>query len=230
MKTIERVLWVAGLILVAVALFGWARGAVLSRRDVSNFEQARAMDAARKATETVVAPSPEAQPTFGPSVTPDELAAADASVDTDLWSPKRVNEYEESLEVDTGLPLGLLRIPKIDLVVPIFEGTSDLVLNRGLGRIVGTSRISEAGNIGLAGHRDGFFRGLKDIGPGDFIELQSMYGDESFVVESIQIVTPDQVEVLRQSDEDVITLVTCYPFYFVGSAPKRYIVRAVRTS
>ncbi len=163
-----------------------------------------------------------------PPVTADELAAADAKVDTELWAAKRIDEYQESLDVDTGLPLALLRISKIDLVVPVYEGTSDLTLNRGLGRIVGTAQLGQGGNCGIAGHRDGFFRKLKDIGPGDQIELQTLSGDDIFIVENITIVLPEQVEVLRQGEEDVITLVTCYPFYFVGSAPKRYIVRAVR--
>ena len=223
MKIIERILWIAGLFLLAVALFVWARGAYLSRRDVARFEQARAAEEARLAA----LPTPTPLPT-APPVTVDELAAADARVDTELWAPKRVDEYEESLDVDTGLPLALLRIPKIDLVVPVYEGTSDLILNRGLGRIVGTAQLGENGNCGIAGHRDGFFRKLKDIGPGDTIELQTLSGDDTFVVEKITIVLPEQVEVLRQGEEDVITLVTCYPFYFVGSAPKRYIVRAVR--
>jgi sortase A len=226
MKKIERILWIAGLLLLAVALFGWARGAYLSRRDVARFEQARAAEQARLAALPSPTPAPTQTPL--PPVTVDELAAADAKVDTELWSPKRVDEYEDSLDVDTGLPLALLSIPKIDLVVPVYEGTSDLILNRGLGRIVGTAQLGESGNCGIAGHRDGFFRKLKDIGPGDQIELQTLSGDDTFIVEKITIVLPEQVEVLRQCEEDVITLVTCYPFYFVGSAPKRYIVRAVR--
>ncbi|MEN8164502.1 MAG: class D sortase [Acidobacteriota bacterium] len=223
MKTIERILWTAGLLLLAVALFGWARGAYLSRRDVARFEQARAAEKARLAALPTPTPTPPPPP-----VTADELAAADAKVDTELWSPKRVNEYEDSIHVDTGLPLALLSIPKIGLVVPVYEGTSDLILNRGLGRIVGTAQLGESGNCGIAGHRDGFFRGLKDIGPGDQIQLQTISGDDTYVVEDITIVLPEQVEVLRQGDEDIVTLVTCYPFYFVGSAPQRYIVRAVR--
>ncbi|RLE20978.1 MAG: hypothetical protein DRJ65_17030 [Acidobacteria bacterium] len=226
MKNVERILWIAGLLLLAVALFGWARGAYLSRRDVARFEQARAAEQARLAA--LPTPTPAPTPTPLPPVTSEELAAADAKVDTELWSPKRVDEYEDSLDVATGLPLALLSIPKIDLVVPVYEGTSDLILNRGLGRIVGTAQLGESGNCGIAGHRDGFFRKLKDIGPGDQIELQTISGDDTFIVENIKIVLPEQVEVLRQGEEDVITLVTCYPFYFVGSAPKRYIVRAVR--
>lgn len=226
MKIIERILWITGLLLLAVALFGWARGAYLSHRDVARFEQARAAEEARLAAEP--SPTPAPTPTPLPPVTAGELAEADAKVNTELWSPKRVDEYAESLDVDTGLPLALLSIPKIDLVVPVYEGTSDLILNRGLGRIVGTAQLGESGNCGIAGHRDGFFRKLKDIGPGDQILLQTIGGDDTYTVENITIVLPEQVEVLSQGEDDVITLVTCYPFYFVGSAPKRYIVRAVR--
>jgi sortase A len=222
MKILERVLWIAGLILLAIALFGWARGAFLSRRDISRFEKARAA--------ALPTPSPLPTATPQPPVSADQLAAADAAVDTELWAKGRLEEYKESLEVDTGLPLALMRIPKIGLVVPVYEGTSDLVLNRGLGHIVGTPQVGQSGNVGIAGHRDGFFRKLKDIGPGDEIELQMIGGDETYVVENITIVNPENVDVLRQDEEDVITLVTCYPFYYVGSAPKRYIVRAVRAS
>ncbi len=224
MKNIERILWIAGLLLLAVALFGWARGAYLSRRDVARFEQAQAAEEARLAA--IPTPTPTPTP---PPVTADELAEADASVNTELWAAGRIDQYKESLDVDTGLPLALLRIPKIDLVVPVYEGTTDLILNRGLGRIVGTAQLGESGNCGIAGHRDGFFRKLKDIGPGDQIELQTITGNDTFVVDNITIVKPENVDVLSQGEEDVITLVTCYPFYFVGSAPKRYIVRAVRT-
>ena len=150
MKIIERILWIAGLLLLAVALFGWARGAYLSRRDVARFEQARAAEEARLAALPTPTPTPTPLP-----VTADELAAADAEVDTELWAAKRIDEYKESLDVDTGLPLALLSIPKIDLVVPVYEGTSDLILNRGLGRIVGTAQLGESGNCGIAGHRDG---------------------------------------------------------------------------
>ncbi len=223
MKNIERILWIAGLFLLAVALFGWARGAYLSRRDVARFEQARAAEEARLAALPTPTPIPTAPP-----VTAAELAEADASVNTQLWAKGRIDQYKESLEVDTSLPLALMRIPKIDLVVPVYEGTTDLILNRGLGRIVGTAQLGESGNCGIAGHRDGFFRKLKDIGVGDQIELQTITGNDTFVVDNITIVMPENVDCLRQGEEDVITLVTCYPFYFVGSAPKRYIVRAVR--
>ena len=86
-------------------------------------------------------------------------------VDFSQWSDQRIAAYKESLKTKTDLPLAILRVPKINLEVPVFNDTDDLTLNRGVGRIIGTARIGEPGNLGIAGHRDGFFRGLKDVGP-----------------------------------------------------------------
>jgi sortase A len=120
----------------------------------------------------------------------------------------------------------VLRIPNLKLAVPVFEGTSELNLNRGAARIEGTARIGATGNLGLAAHRDGFFRPLKDIHVGDPLYLDTVGRTLIYRVSSIRIVTPEDVEVLEPTDKPSITLVTCYPFYFVGSAPKRFIVHA----
>ena len=148
------------------------------------------------------------------------------NVDVSLWSAQRVRQYKESLAEKTDAPLGILRIPKLRLEVPIFDGTDEWTLNRGAGRIIGTARLGEPGNTGIAAHRDGFFRGLKDIGLGDALELTTPRGTERYVVTQIQITTPEDVSVLRPTDTPSLTLVTCYPFYFVGSAPQRFIVHA----
>jgi sortase A len=123
-------------------------------------------------------------------------------------------------------PLAVLRIPALHLEVPVLEGTDEVTLNRGVGRIAGTSSPGEAGNIGIAGHRDGFFRKLKDIHAGDAIELATVSGTDIFVVDRIRITSPADVSVLRPRTKHSITLVTCYPFYFVGPAPRRFIVQA----
>ena len=94
----------------------------------------------------------------------------------------------------------------------------------------GTSRArrvpGQSGNVGIAGHRDGFFRGLKDVSAGDVLEVESLSGTDRYVIESITIVSPDRVDVLAPTAIPTVTLVTCFPFYYVGNAPKRYIVRA----
>jgi sortase A len=148
------------------------------------------------------------------------------NLDFSLWDKQRVTAYKQNIANQSEVPLAVLRIPKIRLEAPLFEGTDDLTLNHGVGRIAGTSRPGESGNIGVAGHRDGFFRGLKDVSVGDVIELNTLQGTDTYIVDRIQIVTPRQVEVLRPTTVPSLTLVTCYPFYFFGSAPQRYIVTA----
>jgi sortase A len=147
-------------------------------------------------------------------------------VDTTLWAEGRIDEWQHSLEHEFEPPLAVLRVPAIDLEVAVLEGTSELVLNRGVGHIEGTAPPGGGGNVGIAGHRDGFFRGLKDIEPGDIIELETLTGTDRYAISDTLIVDPPDVWVLEPTDTPTLTLVTCYPFYFVGSAPQRYIVRA----
>lgn len=127
------------------------------------------------------------------------------------------------------VPLAVLRIPKIKLNVAVLAGTAESTLNRAVGHIETTALPGSDGNSGLAGHRDRFFRGLKDIRAGDLLELETLTSVDTYRVERTWIVDPHEVSVLDPTDSPSITLVTCYPFYFVGSAPQRYIVRAVRT-
>ncbi len=143
-----------------------------------------------------------------------------------LWSHQRIEAYQASLLENVPSPLGVLRIPSLGLEVPVLEGTEDLTLNRGVGHIDGTPLPGETGNIGIAGHRDGFFRGLKEVRVGDSVDLYAENGNTSYVVDEIRIVPPEDVSVLGVRLRPSITLVTCYPFYFVGSAPFRYIVHA----
>jgi sortase A len=152
------------------------------------------------------------------------------NVDFRLWSERRVRAHESSEDRQSRVPLAVLRVPKIRLEAPLFDGTDEFTLNYGVGRIRGTAYPGDPGNIGIAGHRDGFFRGLKDVGVGDAIELKTRKGTGTYIVEQVQIVSPRQVEVLRPTSVPSLTLVTCYPFYFIGSAPQRYIVTASLSS
>ncbi len=147
-------------------------------------------------------------------------------VDFSLWSPKRIEQYKTSLAEHFDEPIALLKVSKIGLEVPVFEGTDERVLNRGVGRIAGTASAGELGNLGIAGHRDGFFRGLKDVAVGDRIEVETKVGTRIYVIDRISLVDPSDVSVLKDGPVPSLTLVTCYPFYFVGSAPQRYIVHA----
>ena len=147
--------------------------------------------------------------------------------DQSLWNAKRVKDYEESLMVNGDPPVGIMRIEDLNIEIPIYNGTEELNLNRGVGRIKGMARMNEdSGNLGIAGHRDGIFRSLKDIQIGEDIEVQTPLGTETFLVSSITIVPKDDISVLAPTDDRTMTIVTCYPFYHVGNAPKRYIVKA----
>jgi sortase A len=124
------------------------------------------------------------------------------------------------------LVIGRLEIPRLNLAVMVREGADESTLSRAVGHIPGTALPGNVGNVGLAGHRDTFFRALRNIRADDTIEMQTTAGTYRYVVKSTRIVTPRDVSVLEASGGETLTLVTCYPFYYVGSAPKRFIVHA----
>jgi len=126
-----------------------------------------------------------------------------------------------------GSPLAVLHIPGIHLDVPVLDGTDVVTLNHAAGRIAGTALPGEDGNIGIAAHRDGFFRNLGKVRVGDSIELETRNGVATYVVEQTQVVMPNDVSVLDPQVAPAITLVTCYPFHYLGRAPQRYVVTAL---
>jgi sortase A len=126
--------------------------------------------------------------------------------------------------------VGRIAIPRLGLSAIVMEGTGTITLRRAVGHISGTGLPGRPGNVGLAAHRDTFFRPLRNIRQNDIITLTTLLGVYRYRVVSITIVNPRDVEVLNPSKNEVLTLVTCYPFYFVGAAPDRFIVRAVRVT
>jgi sortase A len=146
--------------------------------------------------------------------------------DLTFFSEQRKRDYVASLAQDIALPVAVLTIPSIRLEVPVYPTDSELHLNRGVGLIAGMAAPDHGGNIGIAGHRDGFFRRLANIKAGDLIELRTQKRLHQYRVAAIQIVDPEATHVLADTQEPVLTLVTCYPFYFLGHAPQRYVVRA----
>jgi len=148
-------------------------------------------------------------------------------VDMKLWSSARVKAYKVALLQEEPPTLAILRIPRLKLEVPVYDGTSDAVLDLAAGRIEDTALPGTPGNVGIAAHRDGFFRVLKDINEGDALVLDTPASTEQYRVEWIRITTPEDVSVLDPTPGSAVTLVGCYPFYHVGAAPQRFIVRAV---
>lgn len=195
--------------MLGVFLVSVGSGRILSRLAVAYFHAKE--NAVSAASSTASAP---------------ELLVPSTQVNTSLWSTSRIKAYKESLTAQFAPPLAILRIPKVGIEVPVLDGTDDLILNRGVGLIKGTALPGQPGNMGIAGHRDGFFRGLKDVVEGDKIEIELPDRTDTYVVRNIKIVLPQETSVLNPTSDSSLTLVTCYPFYFVGDAPKRYIVSA----
>jgi len=130
-------------------------------------------------------------------------------------------------EAMSGL-LGRMVIPRLGVSMIVAEGTGEATLRRAGGHIRGTALPGRPGNIGIAGHRDTLFRPLRNIREDDLIMLTTLQGEYRYRVVSTKIVSPSDVDVLSSDGREILTLVTCHPFYFVGPAPDRFIVRAQR--
>lgn len=206
LRGIRRLLLISGVLLIGFYVGAYLHREIMSRVALKRFESLRPESRVEKSEGMIPEPTQK--------------------VDFSLWSRKRIQAYEESLLAHFDPPMALLRISKVGLEVPVLEGTDDMTLDRGVGHIPGTSLPGQEGNIGIAGHRDGFFRVLKDVGPGDMVELVTANRKDSYTIDQIVLVLPNDVSVLRPRAGGSLTLVTCYPFYFIGSAPKRYIVQA----
>jgi len=165
-------------------------------------------------------------PTVLPAPPPRELTW-NGNVDMTLWSGVRVKAYKALRQRETPPTLAILRIPRLNLEVPVYDGTTDAVLDLAAGRIEDTALPGTRGNVGIAAHRDSYFRVLKDIKEGDTLVLDTPVATEEYRVEWIRITVPSDVSVIDPTPGPAVTLVGCYPFYHVGSAPKRFIVRAV---
>lgn len=164
-----------------------------------------------------------------------------ALLDAWLYQAEQARRFEQELKetrlpraessgiaVSEGSPLGRIEISAVGLTTMILEGTEEGTLRRAVGHIQGTPLPGQRGNVALAGHRDTFFRELRDIRVNDEITLTTLSGSYHYRVDSTKVVKPEETEVLKDNGADTLTLVTCYPFNFVGSAPKRFIVRARR--
>ena len=134
-------------------------------------------------------------------------------------------------DVRTGSLIGMLDVPRLDLSTPVIQGDDTRTLKRAVGHLPDTPMPWDEGNSAIAGHRDGLFRPLKDVKIGDEIRFRTTRAEYRYRVKKTAIVKPDDLSVLApQHDPATLTLITCYPFYYVGTAPKRFIVHAERLS
>ncbi len=160
-------------------------------------------------------------------------------LDARFYQDEQARRFEEELKetrlprakssgvtVSEGSTLGRIEINSVGLTTMILEGTEEETLRRAVGHIRGTPLPGQRGNVALAGHRDTYFRGLRDIRINDEITLTTLSGSYRYRVDATKVVKPEETEVLKDNGAETLTLVTCYPFNFVGSAPKRFIVRA----
>lgn len=214
LRLIEDVLLTIGLFLVVVVAGAYIHREVMFRAAMKSFDEAR-HEAAKTATNNTPAATESSVENVS-AIAGNGAAVPAGHASTPAGSARSTAEA----------PLAILRIPKINLEVPVLGATDDITLNHGVGQIAGTASPGEKGNIGIAGHRDGFFRNLKDLSRGDVIELETTTSSELYVVDSILVTGPDDISVLRVRETQSLTLVTCYPFNFVGPASRRFIVEA----
>jgi len=124
--------------------------------------------------------------------------------------------------------IGRIEINSVGLSAMVVEGTDNTTLRRAAGHIRGTAVPGQPGNIGIAAHRDTFFRPLRKVRLNDIVTIATQRTEYHYRVVSTRVVRPDEISVLSPSKKQILTLVSCYPFYFVGPAPNRFIVRAER--
>jgi sortase A len=156
-------------------------------------------------------------------------------VEASLFQEFRGRRLEETCRLAGGVspigrlvhgPVGRIEIPRLGLSVVVEEGVDSGTLRLAAGHLPGSAFPGERGNVVIAGHRDSFFRPLKDIRPSDVIDVVTPSGVFRYRVRSTRVVRPDRIDVLEATDLPTLTLVTCFPFNFIGSAPKRFVVEA----
>ena len=133
---------------------------------------------------------------------------------------------EEAVDLREGDVVGRLEVSRIGISVIVLQGIDEDTLISGAGHVPGTPLPGAEGNVAIAAHRDTFFRKLQGIRPGDSIQVATVRRTYEYVVDSTEIVDPEDTQVMESRARPELTLITCYPFYFVGAAPKRFIVHA----
>ena len=224
--------WLAGgLVLLGLVLAGmWLTNYVETRNYQST--ESRRLETALRQEHSTVAPasgpakvtpaSGTAKVTPAPGLAKVTRAPGPANVTPASGPATRSTSSVAAAKV----ALGRIEIPRLRISGMIAEGTDTRTLKRAVGHVVRTSQPGEAGNVGLAAHRDGFFRGLGGVRKDDLIRIVTARGTYSYRVEWMEVVEPHRIDVLDSTAEPSLTLITCYPFNWIGPAPKRFVVRA----
>lgn len=203
LRWLERILLLVGILCLGGWTFAWLDARYTQYRDGQILDEALSAGAT----------TPEAPP----------------ARETDSLDTFRQASRESRPPLPEGALVGRIEIPRLGVSTIVLEGVDDQTLRRGAGHIPETSLPGGGGgNVGIAAHRDSFFRALKDIRKNDIVRLETLQGTFSYRVDWTQIVLPEDTQVLDETGTPALTLVTCYPFYYVGSAPKRFVVRAQR--
>jgi LPXTG-site transpeptidase (sortase) family protein len=155
-----------------------------------------------------------------------DLAALESGPDPASWSAERIEAYSAATQAVIDGPVGLLEISSVGIRVPVYADTQEVHLNRGAGVIEGTSPPGVGGNLGIAGHRDGYFRALRGLKVGDVAVIRARGARFEYRIDSIDVVPKEDTSALVDTADPSMTLVTCFPFYFVGHAPQRFVARA----
>jgi len=211
-RWIERLLFFIGIVCLGTWVYAFVDSRLTEMREERRLEEALRQ---RSAT-----------PPVKPSRPSREIPAPAA--ETDALGSFHERSRLTAGDLEEGDLIGRIKIPRVGVSAIVLHGVGHKTLRRAVGHIPGTPLPAYGGNVGLAGHRDSFFRGLKDIRKDDTIELTTLDGIFEYRVDWTKIVLPKDTAVLADGGTSSLTLVTCYPFYYVGSAPKRFIVRAHR--
>jgi sortase A len=157
------------------------------------------------------------------------LRQAEGNRELDQILSRKSTTAAPSIVIPDGGLIGRVEIPKLHLSAVVFQGADSSVLGHGVGHVDSTALPGQPGNVVFAAHRDTFFRSLRNIRKGDMVTVTTESGPRNYEVTSTEVVKPTETSVLDPTPQPTLTLITCYPFYYVGHAPKRFIVRAIET-
>jgi sortase A len=248
-RWLEAILWLAGVTALAWVTWGWLDARLYQQREERLLEAALAAPSAAAAEQPVAMPSLEGEPGIPADELPgalegtrtDDGASADFDGAGDASNAPRTTASGAAVRAAAAAgrttagagvsraslgALGRITVPRLGLAVMVADGIDARTLRRAVGHIPGTSRLGSGGNVGLAGHRDSFFRPLKDVRPGDEVVVTTPGAISRYRVEWAEVVPPSDTRSLRSTTYPALTLVTCHPFHYVGTAPDRFVVRA----